>query len=560
MMIVFRESHLSIDQFDPIEIADFTILTGVNGSGKSHLLDAISKKKVIIEGLQGSPKIVKFNFETFKLENEGAYSAQQLAVEREDAWNYFSSQISQNVRVQRLNYIQNYDELVRECRASGHPLWTRASEEFRLSVRSLFQDNHHIRGHHSAVGTFNLIQSLPYGLDEITKSDFLALYKPFATTQDFLPHALGKVIWDYYVKYRTNQVNEYQNEKHGKGYPVLTEDEFISVHGDKPWDVINDVLKKFETLDYRVSSPEGVDVFANFTMKLLHTVKPGLEIEFSSLSSGERVLMALVATIYKASSDNYFPDVLLLDELDASLHPSMIKNMLSVIQDVFLCRSMKVILVTHSPTTVALAPDDSVYLMNKFGRTRLEKADRQRALSILTEGFATLSEGMMVFDEIMRNPVSILTEGHNVKILRMALAQSNVSGVSIVEGIEAMSGKNQLKTLFDFISKMPHRSKVIFVWDCDASAYASLPECNNTYPFVLSRNHANRIAASGIENAFPEYLFADFVKRITRPNGDEKVEFDKDYKNQFAESVLARNNPEDFAHFEEFVRKVASLV
>ena len=61
---------------------------------------------------------------------------------------------------------------------------------------------------------------------------------------------------------------------------------------------------------------------------LIHTRKPSLEVELSSLSSGERVLMALVNSVYKPSSDNIFPNVLLLDALDASLHPSMMKSML----------------------------------------------------------------------------------------------------------------------------------------------------------------------------------------------------------------------------------------
>lgn len=64
--------------------------------------------------------------------------------------------------------------------------------------------------------------------------------------------------------------------------------------------------------------------------------------------------MALVASIYKSSSDGAFPDILLLDELDASLHPSMIKNMIGVIEDIFLEQGIKVILVTHSPSTIAL--------------------------------------------------------------------------------------------------------------------------------------------------------------------------------------------------------------
>ena len=86
------------------------------------------------------------------------------------------------------------------------------------------------------------------------------------------------------------------------------------------------------------------------------------------------------------------PDVLLLDEVDASLHPSMMRNMLGVIQNIFLKNDIKVILVSHSPSTIALSPEESIFIMNKSGENRIEKRSKKEALSILTEGFATLND------------------------------------------------------------------------------------------------------------------------------------------------------------------------
>ena len=40
MNLKFLEEHLSIKQFNDVELKDFTVLTGLNGSGKSHLLQA----------------------------------------------------------------------------------------------------------------------------------------------------------------------------------------------------------------------------------------------------------------------------------------------------------------------------------------------------------------------------------------------------------------------------------------------------------------------------------------------------------------------------------------
>jgi len=84
MKLKFKEKHLSIDQFSEAMLPDFTILTGVNGSGKSHLLQAIEQAKVEVEGI-GKSDIVHFNYETFRLENEGRFNAYQFTTEKESA-------------------------------------------------------------------------------------------------------------------------------------------------------------------------------------------------------------------------------------------------------------------------------------------------------------------------------------------------------------------------------------------------------------------------------------------------------------------------------------------
>jgi len=139
-----------------------------------------------------------------------------------------------------------------------------------------------------------------------------------------------------------------------------------------------------------VVSPEGMDINGEYVFKLKHKYKD-IEISFEDLSSGEKILMALVASIYKSQSDGVFPDILLLDEIDATLHPSMIKNLLKVIENIFLAKGVKVIFTTHSPTTVALAPNDSIYVMKKDGLDRIQKTSKEKAIKILTEGIPTLS-------------------------------------------------------------------------------------------------------------------------------------------------------------------------
>lgn len=555
MQLQFKNKHISIDQFNPVEIPDFVVLTGVNGSGKSHLLDAIDKRHVAVAGMEQA-HIVLFNYETFKLDNEPAFNAHQLSSEREAAWQYHQQQIKDNVLNWRNGLGDKYEPIKASCEAENSSFWGSKSEalkQYKQQFKSFFNDQN-IKQNAQAQGIFSLAKKLPYSIDEIQHDEFVSRFKPFVFKNDFLPNQLGKIFWDYYVKYRGNQVNEFENEKYGKEYDVLTEQEFFNVHGGKPWDLINQILEEFDTLQYKINSPEGSDYFGSFQLKLKHTEKDDLEIDFSSLSSGEKILMALVASIYKSSSDKHFPDILLLDEVDASLHPSMMKNMLGVIENIFLKQGVKVILVTHSPTTIALAPEESVFVMNRSGRNRIERKSKQDALSILTQGYATIEQGLKLFDQVTKSNLTIITEGKNTLLIEKALHLHGINDVDILAGVEGVSGKNQLKTLFDFLSRTDHSNKVIFVWDCDVNFQVC--ESNNTYPYILPQNSENLIAKKGIENIFPANLFDSYKKTITLSTGQVITEFDESRKRDFEEFVIGRNNREDFQNFSALIAEI----
>lgn len=421
MQLQFKENYISIQQFNPIELADFTVLTGVNGSGKSHLLGAIEQKKVIISGMEQA-SIVLFNYETFKLDNEPIFNAQQLSAERESAWT-FHQQIKGSFLSWRSNLGANYETIKSSCETEKKGFLSSASEtlaQYKTNVKNYF-NNPSIKQNHQAQGIYSLAKKVPYSIDEIQHDNFVQLYKPFVFKNNFLPNQLGKIFWDYYEKYLRNQINDFENQKHGKKHDILSEEEFIDMHGEKPWELVNEILETFDTMQYRVNSPEGIGYFENFQLKLMHTEKANLEVQFSTLSSGEKILMALVASIYKSSTDGLFPDILLLDEVDASLHPSMMKNMLRVIENIFIKQGVKVILVTHSPTTIALSHDSSIYTMNKSGINRIEKRSKREALAILTEGFATLNDiepSLSIEYNLSKTSLPILfTEGITDKII-----------------------------------------------------------------------------------------------------------------------------------------------
>ena len=126
----------------------------------------------------------------------------------------------------------------------------------------------------------------------------------------------------------------------------------------------------------------------------LTKISADVEMQFQDLSSGEKVLMSFALCLYNAEEsrqEKVFPKLLLLDEVDSPLHSSMAQSLLNTIQTVLVAeKNVSVILTTHSPSTVALAPADSLFEMNPAG-PNIRKIEQSAAISLLTSGVPTLS-------------------------------------------------------------------------------------------------------------------------------------------------------------------------
>lgn len=574
MKITYKSDYLSITQFNTVELPDFIVLTGINGSGKTHLLEAIQKGHVSIEG-QEEKSIIYFDYRNFYLENEAEFNAYQLISERESAWNYFNQHLKNTINSHKNNFGPEYDLIKTFCTDKDISLMDLNNKDFgdhqdiigacwqkyssyKKEIKNLFEKHQNFKDNQQAKAIYVLLKKLTYSIDDISQEEFFKEYRPYTFKNDFLPLQLGKIIWDYYIKLDDNEYRTLRNIHKGKNYKVLSDKEFVSAYGEKPWEIMNKILSTFGSLKYEISNPETLELGREAKYKLhLIDKENGKIIDFSGLSSGEKILMALVASIYKSSSDKHFPEVLLLDEIDASLHPSMIQNLLDVINDIFVKNGTKVILVTHSPTTIALTPEKSVFIMQNQGENRIIKKNKNEALSLLTEGFATLEEGIKLIDQVAKKDFAIITEGNNVSYIQKALTFNKIKNIEIITGAENKTGKNQLASIFDFFAAVNHEKKVLFVLDCDVSINKN--DRNNTYFFKFPQNKNNTIAKKGIENLFSEELFTkDFVIKVSKSDSEDTF-FDENKKKYFEEMVMKRNNADDFIKFDSLIQKIIEL-
>ena len=152
-----------------------------------------------------------------------------------------------------------------------------------------------------------------------------------------------------------------------------------------PWEIFNDIGKALN-FKFELDEPNIED--KKFEVRLRDKARK-VFISPDSLSSGEKVIFSLFVAMYSTHSEAHLPELIIFDEPDAYLHPSLCRTLLDVVQKIFVEQHhIKVIMTTHSPSTVALAPSDSIYRMMDG---KMVPSNKKEAIVSLTAGLHTIS-------------------------------------------------------------------------------------------------------------------------------------------------------------------------
>lgn len=355
MRLILEKKYKSLEPFE-FELPDFTILTGINGAGKTQILTGIVNGEIILENgiyngfIKYIPSNVLSPIDVATITSESINSAKQ------ELWNQlqsFKNNTPNNPGALPEHYL-------------GFPHLDNLKEIANITNK------------------------------RIRDLDREELYKHYPMDDgkiqsDVFYHIFSNLFKRYKDIYTDNKFNKFLNEKEGHSKTsFLSETEFIEKWGDAPWDFL-DKLNEVAGLNFAVNSPIEADKSLPFELALTDKTS-GDSIKFNELSSGEKAIMSLALALYNSNFEKKFPKVLLMDEADGSLHPSMTKHFLRVIEDYFVKeKDLKVILSTHSPSTIALAEESSIFVVKKYGSPRIEKASKDFALKILTEGVPSFS-------------------------------------------------------------------------------------------------------------------------------------------------------------------------
>ncbi|AXF19422.1 hypothetical protein CUJ89_02105 [Burkholderia pyrrocinia] len=167
--------------------------------------------------------------------------------------------------------------------------------------------------------------------------------------------------------------------------------------GTPPWELFNSYCEDSD-IQFRVVPPEipFSPVFGRGLQSydpMFIDVSRNIKLPANAMSVGERAMLSIVLWRFLAETyENHF-DIVLMDEPDAHLHPSMVKQYMHVLKSVMVDKyGARVIMTTHSPTTVALAPEGAVFEVRRTGETRIAAVhNASEVIAKLTGGFVTVS-------------------------------------------------------------------------------------------------------------------------------------------------------------------------
>lgn len=358
--------YKSISNLEWLNIPPFSVITGVNGSGKSQLLEVIAHHtvqrltptrylKAPWDSVRSSIDGASFERgEVFHTYNQWIMPAQGEASERQirEAIENLHRQLTQD----------NFSAFQAGIPWFLEQLGITAEDARGLSLNELYEER--------------LTPGLLYGL--------------FSRTGESVNSSPLYAGWAFlFFAYRL-----FKRDALGRGMP---EEEIHRRYGDPPWLLLNEILEA-SGLPFRAEFPGGAirpsTLVYDTTFDLrLRDVELGIEVPYEDLSSGEKVIMSTVLWRYEAQLIGRHPRFLLLDESDAHLHPSLTRRFLDVLQKVFVEeRGVRVIMTTHSPSTVSLAPKESLFEMRRTEPRIQPATSKARVVTLLTDGFVAVQE------------------------------------------------------------------------------------------------------------------------------------------------------------------------
>ena len=600
MIIELKNQYLSIKRLNQFDLPNFAVLIGPNGVGKTQLLDAMAKGHAVVTNVPLS-EIEKYDIDTFKpgklsqigwgncifAENtceqflssnngdalievaESIYAdtleefhikadSQEFHSFEEDLRTHIGSlaEFTFFSPIRKSDALSKYSDKILELIIN--PLKVASSGTRRSQNQQKTSCNNDPAILLSL--SMKLARKLPH---EISRDDILrsAYYEG---------HTIANHLSYIFTRYKVEQYSwaHSQGERGNKSVHDLMLEYRQKTR--PPWELMREFLESLrknsnnsELFNFEFTDPEGDQI--NFAAHQQYTFtaqftnrSTGDSYSMETLSSGEKILMSLCLASFNKTMGRRQPKLILLDELDSVLHPSMVSALIAGLKDQFVNNGTPVIMATHSVTTVSLLEEGEIFRISRNGGVvDVYPIAKDEAITELSEGLATIDTGLRIAVSQYVSPITILTEGNNLLHLKKWADLFYPGKLYVFDELPNQTGKDQLATYGRLLAKVYANTQFLIVWDCDAQSTAKklsreLPASCSVTAFSFKKR-TNPITEKGIENMYSEEILKPFTIRKTDPTTHEEIgfTFKNSKKTEFGQHVFSKGTKDYFIHFND---------
>lgn len=594
--------------FEWNNIPPFAVITGVNGVGKTQLLEVIKGRSERPDNRGIIPQINREITSAAGLENLiFSESTTQRGLTLNGLVEYVQNSDQRLVTIRNLEKnIKNYQYHINNGLSQISQSIDRVEklqirnniDSWRNEIRNLQNQklNVHIYAYEEELK--RIAKKLDKKVDELSEAEI----REFAI-DNF--ESLTNV--DELTRFIAND-----NQRYMKRVTYLTEthqreEADMLVAQERPFQTINRIFRQYGFDYFDMLNPFPVDNKINGEIRFQG--KEGEIVDYNSLSSGEQAIVQFVIWSYGQDFRGNRLNTMVLDEPDAHLHPSMCKMMVEIFSEMSAKKEIggggiRIIITTHSPSTVAFTPEGSLFVMQREADNKrsIRPTTSEDAVEILSDGIFTFSRAMSQFTQLSSSQKHnlVFVEGKtDVKHFNKAM---QMLGYNLdVEFFDM----HDATTLSNFITCTPARlfnkKSLIALFDCDREGNKGYKgkDCGiEGVKEVTSEQSEGRsfcvmiIPPAGLEKYCPvEYLYSkevldgnnvltkrnfnEFTNLISFSTPDEaknlSEEYDKetairpfkvndDRKNVFSDEVQHFSDPEVFRGFKPTLDLIAAII
>lgn len=596
------------DGFEWKDIPPFAVITGVNGVGKTQLLEVIKGHSNRGEQRGIIPNIIREITSTNGLVN---LIFSENTTKKGLSLNGLIDYVKNSD--QRLVALRNLDQQINDYQRPI-PSWIEQISQTTDKVQRLQLENL-IRNHENEIRNFvnqklniniyaydeeldRIARKQGKKVDELTEDEIRLLaidnFESLTTVDE-----LTRFVANENMRYMKRVT--YLSETH------KDQEREALVAQERPYQTINRIFRQYGFDYFDMLNPFPIDGKLNGEIRFKG--KEGEIVDYNSLSSGEQAIVQFVIWSYGQDFRGNRLNTMVLDEPDAHLHPSMCKMMVEIFSEMSAKKEIggggiRIIITTHSPSTVAFTPEGSLFVMQREADNKrsIRPTTSEAAIEILSDGIFTFSRAMSSFTMLNSSPKQNLVFVEGKTDVRHFTKALQILGYDLdVEFFDM----HDATTLSSFIkctpAKLFNKKSLIALFDCDAEGekgfkgndieIAGVKEVTSEQ--CEGRSFCIKIQPpAGLEKYCPvEYLYPkdvlesnnaltkrnykEFTNLIGYSTPEESDMLSEEYKNEtslrpfkvnddikntFSDSILDFTNPEIFNGFRPTIDLIAAII